>query len=146
MRGARLQRFEPHVEVVALGLMLLAQLVERGTQPRAIGMRLGEVALDLGKLRAGRGKRIVGLGELAGEAGDFCERLLERGLQRLLFIFEQRDALARGGEVALQGDIALFRGVELIGQGALVVGEGLALRGLLSEFALELANVRTSDC
>ena len=139
--GARLQRVEPHVEAVALGLVLFLGLVERGGEAAAFGIGFGEARLDLAELGAGRGQRVLALGQAAGEAGGLVERLVDGELQRALLVFQQRQLLARGGKFAFEFDDALFGGVELILQRAAVFAQAAALRGFLRQLALEFGDL-----
>ena len=84
------------------GLVLLLGLVERGGEPAAFGIGFGEAGFDLAELGAGRGQRVLALGEAAGEAGGLVERLVDRDLQRALLVFQQRQLFARGGKFALE--------------------------------------------
>ena len=142
--GARLQRVEPHVEAVALGLVLFLGFVERGGEPAAFGVGLGEARLDLAELRARGGQRVLAFGQAAGEAGGLVERLIDRDLQRALLVFEQRQLLARAGELAFELDVALFGDVELLFEDAAAFGQRAALRAFLRELALDLDDLRVA--
>ena len=136
--GARLQRVEPHVETGAFGLMLFLGLVERGAEAAAFGVGLGKawprpcragarVAVNVFSLSVRRRvRRAVSL-----SAG------IDRQLQRVLLVVEQRQLLAGGGEFAFEFADALLGGVELILQGALVFDQAAALRAFVRQLALE---------
>ena len=138
------KRVEPHVQAVALGLMLFLGLVERGGEAAAFGIGFGKTCLDLAELGAGRGQGVFAFGQPAGEARGLVERLVDRDLQRALLVFEQRQLLARGGEFAFELDDALFGGVELVLQRAPVFAQRAALRGFLRKLPLELG--RSARC
>ena len=121
--------------------MLFLRFVERGGEAAAFGIGFGEARLDLAELGAGRGQRVFGFGQAAGEAGGLVERLVDADLQRTLFVLEQRQLFARGGEFTFQFDNALLSRVELILRGAARLAERAALRGLLRQLALKFGDL-----
>src|SRR6185312_12232322 len=90
------------------------------------------------ELGARGGQVVLALGQAAGDAGGFIERLIDGGLQRTLFVLEQRQLLARSGELAVELDVVLLGDVELLFEDAPALGQRAALRGLLSKLALDL--------
>ena len=124
-----------------LGLALLAGLVERGGEPAAFGIGFREAGFDLAELGAGRGQRVLALGKPAGEAGGLVERLIDRDLQRAFLVVEQRQLLARGGQLALELHGTLLGAVELVLQRTAALAQGAALRAFLRQLVLDLGDL-----
>ena len=144
MAARECERVEPHVEAVALGLVLFLGVVEGGAEPAAVGVSFREARLDLAELGAGGGERVLAFGEAAGQAGGFVERLVDRVLQRAFVVLKQRQLLARGGKLAFQFAVELLGGVVLVLQGAAALAQRAALRGLLRELAFKLGDLRVA--
>ena len=69
------------------------------------------------------------------------ERLVDRDLQRTLFVFQQRQSFAHVGDVALELHIALFGDFELLLQRAAVLDQRTVLRGFLRQPVLEFGDL-----
>ncbi len=72
---------KPHVQAVALGLVLLFGLIKCRAQSSTFGIGFCEACLDLAELGAGRGQRIFALSQPPRQPGGLVERLIDRDLE-----------------------------------------------------------------
>ena len=127
-----------------VGLMLFLGFAERRGEPSALRVGFGEARFDLAELGARGGEIVLALGEAAGEAGGFVERLIDGCLQRAFFVVEQRQLLARAGKLAVELDVALLGDVVLLFEDAAAFGQRTALRAFLRQLAFDLDDLRVA--
>ena len=108
--------------------MTLVGLVERGDQPRAFGVDLGEIGFDVAQAALRGVEAGLGLGQLARQPGGVGARLVERGLLRALLVLGHQQALARGIEVGFERDDALVGDGEPFVEPAVFLAQRLCFR------------------
>lgn len=112
------ERHPGAIQAVALGLVLLFRFVQRGAEAAAPRIDFSKACLNLAKLGAGRGQRVLAFCQPPRQPCGLVKGLIDGDLQRTFVIVKQCQLFARSGQLVFQLHDALFGGIELLLQRA----------------------------